>query len=271
MMTGEMSELTADEDSARACLKISEEQRWTVVSLGDETMPIGPGLVVRSRSLDKVWALNQARFKDPVDFEQAVALADEHMSGMPFRHIVVEDEATGLDLESSFRSNGWEVERDVLMRLVRQPDRVVDEGHLVELSERQMVTIMKLWALEEHVGIRPERLEQLMEYNRRVGRLWNERCFGVLNDTGAPLAITKLRFHVRVAWVEDVYTVPESRGRGHARMLVTHAARLARSAGSDLTFITADYDDWPKDLYQRIGFVPAGVSRTFRLRLDPGI
>jgi GNAT superfamily N-acetyltransferase len=268
-MIGEMPELTPDEGSVRARMEMLEELQWTVVTLADEMRRSGSVLVVRSHSLDKVWALNQIRFTDSVDFEQAVALADEHMAGSPFRHIVVEDEVTGLELESPFRSAGWAVERDVLMILDRQPDRVVDEEHLVELSEQQMITIMKLWALEEHVGIQPDRLDQLMEYNRRVGRLWNERCFGVLSNAGDPIAITKLRIRDRVAWVEDVYTVPSTRGCGHARMLVTHAAQLARSAGSELTFIIADDDDWPKDLYKRIGFEPAGLSRTFRLRLDP--
>jgi GNAT superfamily N-acetyltransferase len=152
------------------------------------------------------------------------------------------------------------------MRLSGPPDRSVDDSELAELDEDQMVAIMELWALEEHVGLLPERLEQLMVFNRQAGRLWNERCFGVLDDAGSPIAITKLRTHEDVTWVEDVYTVPSSRGRGYARMLVTHATDLGRSAGGVLTFIIADDEDWPKDLYARIGFERAGSTRTFRLR-----
>ena len=208
--------------------RMLDELRWTLAALCDETTPIDHGWFMRSDSLDKVLALNQVRFTDPVGFEEAIALADEHMSGLPFRHIVVEDGSTGGELQASFRSRGWVVEREVLMRLSKPPDRVVDDNELVELSEQQMVSVMRLWASEEHAGILPERLAQLMEYNRMAGRLWDERCFGVLDREGAPVCITKFRSHGKVSWVEDVYTVPESRGRGYARMLVTRARRPLR-------------------------------------------
>lgn len=252
-------------DAASALARMLEELRWTVGSVTDEMSRIHHGWAMRSRSMDKVWALNQVRFTEPVEFEEAVALADEFMSGTPFRHVVVEDESVGADLEATFRSSGWTVERTVLMKLSSPPDHLVDEGELTELTEQQMVAVMRLWALEEHVGILPDRLEQLMEYNRLVGRLWDERCFGVLDSEGSPVSITKLRKHGGVTWVEDVYTVPASRGRGHARMLVTHAAELGRSAGGELTFIIADDEDWPKDLYSRLGFERVGTTRSFRL------
>ena len=59
--------------------------------------------------------------------------------------------------------------------------------------------------------------------------MWGERSFGVLDDSGAPVALTKLRSREVLAWVEDVYTVPEARNRGFARTLVTYATGLARS------------------------------------------
>ena len=58
--------------------------------------------------------------------------------------------------------------------------------------------------------------------------------------------------------MEDVYTAPEARGRGYARALVCRAVELARSGGHDLVFITADDNDWPKLLYERLGFRPLG-------------
>jgi predicted GNAT family acetyltransferase len=66
-----------------------------------------------------------------------------------------------------------------------------------------------------------------------------------------------------VAQVEDVYTVPEERNRGHARKLVTKATEVARASGHELVFIVADADDWPQHLYRRIGFAPIG--RTWAL------
>ncbi len=67
----------------------------------------------------------------------------------------------------------------------------------------------------------------------------------------------------RTAQLEDVYTAPEERGRGHARALVTHAVAEARQKDPDLIFIVADDNDWPKHLYGRIGFEPIGWTWSF--------
>ena len=45
--------------------------------------------------------------------------------------------------------------------------------------------------------------------------------------------------------------IPEARGRGYGRMLVTRGDRAGREGGHELTFIVADDNDWPKQLYGR--------------------
>jgi predicted GNAT family acetyltransferase len=64
-----------------------------------------------------------------------------------------------------------------------------------------------------------------------------------------------------VAQIEDVNTLEEFRGRGLASAVVLAAARRAEERGCDVVFLIADDDDWPKDLYARLGFEP--VSRTW--------
>jgi hypothetical protein len=46
---------------------------------------------------------------------------------------------------------------------------------------------------------------------------------------------------------------------------VSAAIDLARSAECDPIVIPADLDDWPKELYARMGFVPLGVQFSFTL------
>ena len=65
------------------------------------------------------------------------------------------------------------------------------------------------------------------------------------------------------AEVENVYTAPEERGRGFARALVSRAVQLGVDGGHELTFIVADDFDWPKRLYARLGFEPAGRTWSF--------
>jgi GNAT superfamily N-acetyltransferase len=95
-----------------------------------------------------------------------------------------------------------------------------------------MLVLMREWLIEERTGISEEALDQIDEYNRREGRLLGERRFGFVDEQGSPLAITKLRIDGPIAWVEDVDTTPEARGRRYARSLVTNAVAL--SAGSEV-------------------------------------
>lgn len=250
--------------------RVLERLQWSLSRLADEVRPIEAGWLVRTPSLPLVWTLNQLRLIEPITYRDGVALADEYQSDLTYRHIVSLYEHTGPRVEEEFAGAGWHVDREVLMALAARPEREVDARAVVEISEEQMFALMRAWLIEEQPG-RAGELDQVDEYNRREGRLWNERRFGVLDDGGLPVAITKLRMLDDTAWVEDVYTVPESRGRGHARMLVTHAVEVARSAGSDLTFIVADDNDWPKHLYSEIGFRPIGFLRSFhRWSVDLG-
>lgn len=57
-----------------------------------------------------------------------------------------------------------------------------------------------------------------------------------------------------IAQIEDVATLPEHRGRGLARAVVLRALDAARAAGAELVFLHADDEDWPKELYRRLGF-----------------
>ncbi len=250
--------------------QVLEHLRRTVQSVADEVIPLGPGWVARTRSLPEIWSLNQLRLISSTTPDEAVALADEHQSDLTFRHIVVDHDPTANELGSNLGSNGWKVDRLVMMVLVAEPDHEVGTGAVVDLDAEQMLALMRRWRAEEQRDIEPSTLEQLDEYNRLEAALWHECAFGVVGPTGSPVAITKLRRDGSTAWVEDVYTVPEERGKGYARMLVTHATALARSGHHELTFIIADDNDWPKNLYHKIGFRPIGTTWIFHRAASHG-
>ena len=62
----------------------------------------------------------------------------------------------------------------------------------------------------------------------------------------------------RVGQVEDVFALPDVRGRGHGRALIARATAFARDDDHDLVFIVADDEGWPKHLYASAGFAPIG-------------
>jgi GNAT superfamily N-acetyltransferase len=65
------------------------------------------------------------------------------------------------------------------------------------------------------------------------------------------------------AQIEYVDTLEEHRGRGIARAVILAAVDAARIDGARHVFICTDDDDWPKALYERLGFDPIGREWEF--------
>jgi GNAT superfamily N-acetyltransferase len=251
-----------------ALARALEFQRETTALGAEALIPIDEGWIVRSRSLPLVWNLNQVRVTRPIEFDEALALAERHLVELPYRQLVVEHEPSGARLERSFSEAGWEVERELTMVLERGPDHDVDTGLVIEPGEEETLALMERWTREdEQLHLTPEGLAQVVEHSRRTWRARGALRLGVLDESGALAAMTLLYSDGTIAQVEDVYTVPEQRGRGFARALVTHASTLGRDAGHELTFIIADDNGWPKQLYARIGFEPAGRAWLFHRHL----
>jgi ribosomal protein S18 acetylase RimI-like enzyme len=54
--------------------------------------------------------------------------------------------------------------------------------------------------------------------------------------------------------------LPEHRQHGYASAVVLRAVHEARAAGARLVFLVADAEDWPKELYRRLGFEEIGEN-----------
>lgn len=242
---------------AESLARALEFMRAVMSSTADDARAVPAGMLVATPSLPAVWSLNQLRVSERLGFEELVELADEELPDRSYVDIAVEDQETGPALEKAFRAAGWKVERDVVMAVSHPPDRVADTSVVVEVAEDEVMDLMARWYGEDPGPTQEERL-QLVEHNRREARVHGDRLLGVRSGDGRLVAMSKLRSDGRTAQVEDVYTVPEARGRGYARALVSRAAELAQAERAELTFIVADDNNWPKRLYGRIGFRPVG-------------
>lgn len=253
---------------------IDDALQWTVRSLADELCVLEAGWAARTASMPLVHTLNCLHLRGEVDPATALALAEEHLSDLPYRHITVDDERTADTLEQAVgeTGSGWRRDREVLMVLGEPPasgeSRGAGSGEggsatpgIVRLSAEESEELMRRWHVEEDYSD-PDVLEQLAEYNRREGAMWAEHTLGV-REEGRAVALTKSRAHNGIGWVEDVYTLPEARGKGYARLLVGEAVRRARAEGHGVTFILADDESWPKHLYAELGFEPVGCTWTF--------
>jgi GNAT superfamily N-acetyltransferase len=241
----------------------------SIALIADRTTAIPEGWVARTPSLPAVWDLNHVGLTEPVELADLEAVLEREQGALPFRHLVVQHEPTGQRLERELPARGWKFERNVLMVLRREPDRGLDTSAVVEADLGDALGLMRRWTGEsEALRQDPEAHRQVLETSRRVWQRRGARRLGVVGRDGALAGITVLFSDGEVAQVEDVYVVPEERGRGFGRVLVTRATQMAVEGEHEPVFIVADDRGWPKQLYAKIGFEP--VTRTWDFHLGPG-
>lgn len=252
-----MSPPSSQESYARAL----EFERATLSLVVDEVRRIDEGWVIRASDFPDVWALNNVWIDREVSYAEAERLCQRHLPESHFDQLFIQDERLGERLAETFRARGWKIDVHAHSVLARGPDRRVPTDAVVEAEEGEALDLMERWLKEDPTLVLTEsELHELREGNGLTWRARNARRLGARDENGRLIAMTMLYSDGAVAQVEDVYVVPEARGRGYGRMLVTRAIDLARQGGHELTFIVADDADWPKQLYRKLGFDPVGRS-----------
>jgi len=184
------------------------------------------------------------------DAEPSVLVAEAER--LQRRLIFVPDPALGDRLAPWFAEHGWRIDRHVVMAQLRPAERQADLSLVRELVEEALRPARRR-LLEDEPWATPEVVEQLFAAKALIGERVTARFFAVLVD-GEIVSYTDLYVDGADAQIEDVGTLPEHRGRGHATAVILAAIAQAREAGADFVFLVADAEDWPKELYRRLGF-----------------
>jgi ribosomal protein S18 acetylase RimI-like enzyme len=187
--------------------------------------------------------------------------ADETMGGCTHRRVVVEDGTPGLADE--FRELGYV--RSVHLVLVhrRELDRRVDTSAVREapldeiLPARTLATLREPWGSDLLAA-------ELNAAKRHIAAALPTRFFAA-HAAGEVAGWCELRMQDGIAQIEDVEVLEEFRGRGLGRAIVQRALDDAR-ATAQTVFLEALADDWPRELYAKLGFVAAG-RRDFYTKL----
>jgi ribosomal protein S18 acetylase RimI-like enzyme len=207
--------------------------------------------------------------RDGVGAAQLIADADRILSGFEHRQVVVEQESLWRTLEDDFATAGWTRDAIVYMTHERPPDRMpADLTAVRRVGHDDVAVAEERFLRDEPDTATPDARRQVMAHNRHIGELLGETCFATY-DGDAVTAYAKLRHRDGVAQVEDVAVAPEHRGSGLGRLVTSAALAAGLALEPELLFIVADEEDWPKELYGRLGFEPAGRIRGF-LRPPPG-
>ena len=243
---------------------------WAVAeTMADDVTRLAQGTVLSTPSLTGAWSINALRLEGPqpgLTLTDAAALCAAHLPHLPYDHVIVEDAPAAERLANAARAEGWRVDRALYMALERPAERDVDTSRVREGDLEEILDLTDRWYVEEGEATSPQVAADLREMSRREHDATPERRFVVDDPPGRAVAMTSMRERDRVCQLEDVYVLPDARGRGHARALVSAATAFARRDDHDLVFIVADEDDWPQKLYASVGFGPLG--RTAILHRD---
>ncbi|WP_426562656.1 GNAT family N-acetyltransferase [Angustibacter sp. McL0619] len=231
------------------------------------TWDVTGGIAVANPTYAHSHEQNRLLLTEPTPWTVAVADAErvQAEAGLEHRRI---DWLRGAPLDvPDDPPDGWALSHDVVMELTG--DLVGEPGDAQLLTYEQVRSA--LWTdWREHLPqVSDEVIEHLAGRRRATEKACDVTWHAVLLD-GAVVSFCDLRIMaVRgelLAQIEDVVTLQAHRGHGYARNIVAHAVQAAREAGADRIWLVADRDDWPRELYSRMGFTLTGGGSVVAMR-----
>jgi GNAT superfamily N-acetyltransferase len=226
------------------------------------------GTALLRPELPRVWSLNYVLAERELGSATAEQLAEETdellgPAGLEHRKIEVLGDNAGARLAEEFRTLGWHVERDLVLSHRRPPDREADISNVEEVDAE---TLASTWidGMRPDFGRDEDVIQQLVEHKRVLAS--DGARFFAARVEGSIAAYCDLYSDGKTAQIEAVMTLERFRNRGLARAVVSAALAASVAAGHDLTFLLADDADWPKRLYEKLGFDAIGDVYEFTLR-----
>jgi GNAT superfamily N-acetyltransferase len=256
--------------SAEELAEILRFLRRTEEAVCDEVLATPHGAAMMTPSLPLVWQLNAIHIDDPdADAGALIREADEIQHGLAHRKLVVHDRRLGERLAPVLELEGWNVFRLLVMVQRRAPER--DGPAAGEVERAVGAAALAAFRREQPFGWQAAAVRQLAAMDDRYGRVLETHDFASPPDD--PACACRLYMDARLAQVDEVGTVEARRRRGHASAAVLAASKHARAARRSPVFLLTDANDWPQELYRRLGFEEIGFVHEFLKiplgRLDP--
>jgi RimJ/RimL family protein N-acetyltransferase/predicted GNAT family acetyltransferase len=209
------------------------------------------GVAYLSPSIRDVYDHNYLSVETPAVGASALAAeAEEALANCFHRRVVAVQGTPGLAEE--FASLRFTLSTHLVLAHDRRPDRLVDASMVDEVSIDELTPARTEAILREPWGD-DDIAEQLNEAKRHVAAAVPTR-FLAAKVGGEVAGWCDLRLRDGVAQIEDVEVLAEHRGRGLGRAIVQRALLDAKRS-ADVVFLEALADDWPRELYAKLGFV----------------
>lgn len=218
-------------------------------------LALGGPEVPRAHMLNMLWVTTRSATPTAV-----LAALEQTQGDLAHRKAEVADDTLGAALAAPVRDAGYSTKRFVWMARHRPHDRA-PVGGLARETDAASHTMVEAATTAElpHGGERAV-VDQLAEARARLRGAATTRYF-VASADGVDAAHATLVAGDGVAQLEDVGTLEAHRRRGLARAVCTTAVDAA-TAGT-LVFVVAEADDWPRELYAKLGFDAVGHTWAF--------
>lgn len=192
---------------------------------------------------------------DELSAKQLVADAErlQGAAALGHRKIVVPDEGAGRRLELDL--GRMRFRRSVL--LVMAHDGRAPDGPAHEVAEVEMAQLRPSRLDAFVTDMHSNAARQVVAHLELVASVVSTRAFAVMAD-GTAASWCVLYEEDGIGQIDDVVTVGRQRRQGYGKAVVQTAVAASLESGNELTFLVADDDDWPKDMYARLGFEPLG-------------
>jgi ribosomal protein S18 acetylase RimI-like enzyme len=209
------------------------------------------------------WDLNFVYVERPATpVEVLVAEADAALSGLGHRMLVIDEPPAPERLATELGRAGWTVERHVAMVAAQEARPNDGLPAADEAPPEQLVLPRRIGGRE--FGFDEATIAAIEAADAAMGTAATERGFVSRAQDGSIAAWARLYTDGALGQIEDVQTLVAHRRRGHGEAVVRAAVAASRAAGHDLTFLWADADDFPRRMYEGLGF--AVVGQRWRIR-----
>ena len=232
----------------------------------DRIEPLPSGAAVFATAYPDYYDFNCLRLERPAEVtaRDVAEVADRLYEGYGHRQVEIYDFALGERVAPEFEELGWH--RDGLVWMVHHgPAPEVPDAMRPEPATDEEARPFRLtWVEAPHT---PESVAAHLPTDEEVGRLLGARNLVLRGQDGAPIAFTRYLMHGDEAEVQNVYVLPEHRGRGLGGQLTAATVAQALADGAERVFIVADAYGRPQHLYARLGFRPVLKQMDF-VRID---
>jgi GNAT superfamily N-acetyltransferase len=236
------------------------------LKISDEVVAYDWGRAFLCPTLPLVWDLNWILIeREGMAADEVIAAAEEVLASFEHRAVAIRSEADGARLAREFEDvPDWEVETTIYMTWRGETDRRAKS----EARETRLADCEDLRRELIRSGLPPEATnpeetaDQLLEMDRRFSAAAGGRWF--VAPAEDPASACCLFSGEGIGQVEEVVTLPAARGRGLAQTAILAAVAASQEAGHRVTFLSADADDWPRLMYEKLGFEPGGRMHVLR-------